>query len=86
MPVEIPGEICVSGMGVGGGYLNRPELTAEKFIIDPFSETSQTRMYRTSDLGKYLSDGTILFLGRMDSQVKIRGYRVELGEIKEVLK
>lgn len=86
VPVGVAGEIWIGGIGVGGGYLNRHDLTAEKFIADPFLEMAHGHMYRTGDLGKYLPDGTILFLGRMDSQVKIRGYRVELGEIEEVLK
>jgi amino acid adenylation domain-containing protein/non-ribosomal peptide synthase protein (TIGR01720 family) len=84
-PVGVPGEICVSGVGVGRGYLNRPELTAEKFITDPFITTAGVRMYRTGDLGRWLPDGTIEYLGRIDDQVKLRGYRIELGEIEYVL-
>lgn len=83
-PIGVAGEICVSGIGVGRGYLNRPELTAEKFIKDPFRD-GDVRMYRTGDLGKWLPDGTVLHLGRIDDQVKIRGYRIELGEIERVI-
>jgi amino acid adenylation domain-containing protein len=83
--VGVPGEICVAGVGVGRGYLNQPALTAEKFVADPFAAQQGTKMYRTGDRGRWLPDGTIDYLGRMDSQVKIRGYRIELGEIEEVL-
>ncbi len=80
------GEICIGGPGVALGYLNCPELTAEKFAPDPFSSTSNgSRLYRTGDLGRFDSNGEIEFLGRMDSQVKIRGYRVELGEIESTI-
>lgn len=78
----IAGEIFIGGDGVAKGYLNRPELTAEKFINDPFSKQSGAKMYRTGDLGKFLPDGEIVCLGRIDSQVKIRGYRIETGEIE----
>jgi amino acid adenylation domain-containing protein len=81
-PIGAPGEIYVGGAGVAHGYLNRPELTAERFVADPFANESSTRMYKTGDLGRYLADGTIEFLGRNDFQVKIRGYRIELGEIE----
>ncbi|RBL90135.1 non-ribosomal peptide synthase/polyketide synthase [Chitinophaga flava] len=84
-PVGVPGEICVSGVGVGRGYLNRPELTAEKFINDPFITGMTVRMYRTGDLGRWLPDGSLEYLGRIDDQVKVRGYRVELGEIEHAL-
>ncbi|MGO4295024.1 amino acid adenylation domain-containing protein, partial [Chitinophaga sp. RAB17] len=83
-PVGVPGEICVSGVGVTRGYLNRPDLTARQFINDPFVAT-RGRMYRTGDLGRWLPDGNVEYLGRMDEQVKIRGYRIELGEIESVL-
>ncbi|MES2731695.1 MAG: AMP-binding protein, partial [Bacteroidota bacterium] len=83
-PVGVPGEICVSGVGVGRGYLNNPSLTAEKFLQDPF-QSEPTRLYCTGDLGRWLSDGTLEYLGRIDEQVKIRGYRIELGEIENVL-
>jgi amino acid adenylation domain-containing protein len=84
-PMGVAGEICVSGIGVGRGYLNRAELTAEKFVKDPYSENGPVPMYRTGDLGKWLPDGTIVHLGRIDDQVKIRGYRIELGEIERVI-
>ncbi|WP_027388228.1 non-ribosomal peptide synthetase [Chryseobacterium gregarium] len=79
VPVGVPGEICIAGAGVAKGYLHNPELTNEKFIENPFS--SGSKMYRTGDLGSWLADGNIEYLGRIDDQVKIRGYRVELGEI-----
>jgi len=78
----ISGEIYISGDGVGKGYLNRAELTDEKFIEDPFAKTTGTKMYRTGDLGSFLPNGDIECLGRIDSQVKIRGYRIETGEIE----
>ncbi|MCH6234725.1 non-ribosomal peptide synthetase [Cognataquiflexum rubidum] len=84
-PIGIPGELCIGGDGVGRGYLNRPELTSEKFVRDPFSETKDARFYRTGDLAKWLPDGNIEYLGRIDDQVKIRGHRIELGEIETVL-
>ncbi len=86
VPCGVIGEICIGGAGVGGGYLNHPELTAEKFVKNPFSSSAQENIYRTGDLGKNLQDGTILYLGRMDAQVKFHGHRVELGEIENVLK
>ena len=85
VPLGVPGEIFIGGDGVTLGYLNRPELTAEKFIRDPFSSRPNARMYRTGDLGRYLRDGRIEFQGRIDNQVKIRGFRIELGEIETVL-
>jgi amino acid adenylation domain-containing protein len=85
MPIGVPGEIYVGGAGLARGYWNRPELTAEKFIVNPYSNGSGTRLYKTGDLGCYLRDGNIEFLGRIDNQVKVRGYRIELGEIEEVL-
>ena len=85
MPVGVPGEIFISGLGLGRGYLDRPGLTAEKFIPNPFSDTPGARMYRTGDLARYLPDGNIEFLGRIDHQVKIRGFRIELGEIETLL-
>ncbi len=81
VPIGVPGEICVSGIQVGRGYLGRPDLTAEKFIPDPFDQTGK-RLYRSGDLGRYRQDGTIEFLGRIDHQVKIRGVRIEPGEIE----
>jgi len=79
------GELCIGGVGVAGGYLNRPELTAEKFVADRFSSNPNARLYRTGDRVRYLANGEIEFLGREDDQVKIRGFRVEPGEIEEVL-
>ena len=84
-PVGVSGEICIGGAGLARGYLNRPELTSEKFIKDPFSKKAGARLYKTGDLGRWLPDGNIEYLGRMDDQVKIRGYRIELGEIESVL-
>jgi amino acid adenylation domain-containing protein len=85
MPVGVTGEICIGGVGVGRGYLNRPELTAERFMKDPFSSDPQARLYKTGDLGRWRADGTIEYLGRNDQQVKIRGLRIELGEIETQL-
>jgi amino acid adenylation domain-containing protein len=79
-----PGEICIGGAGLARGYHNRPDLTAEKFIPDPFTN-SAGRLYRTGDLGRLLPDGQIAFLGRIDDQIKIRGYRIEPSEISSVL-
>lgn len=83
LPVGIPGEICIGGDGVAREYLNRPELTAQSFVRDPF--TPGGRMYRTGDIGKWLPDGSIMFLGRADEQIKIRGYRIEPGDIEHHL-
>ena len=85
VPIGVIGEIGIAGVGVGRGYLNRPELTADRFMADVYGEPG-SRMYRTGDLGRYLPDGTIEFLGRSDFQVKIRGFRIELGEVEEVLR
>ena len=82
LPVGVPGELLIGGEGVVRGYLERPDLTDERFIPDPFSDRHDARMYRTGDLARWNEDGTIDFLGRMDHQVKIRGYRIELGEIE----
>ena len=85
VPVGVGGEIYIGGPGLAIGYLNRPELTAQRFICDPFSDTPDARMYKTGDLGRWRSDGSIEFLGRNDHQVKIRGFRIELGEIETCL-
>ena len=84
-PIGINGELCIGGDGVSHGYLNQPELTAEKFILNPFSSNSGARLYRTGDLARRLPDGRLEFAGRIDHQVKIRGFRIELGEIETVL-
>lgn len=86
VPVGIIGEIYVGGDGITKGYWNRPTLTAERFIVNPFSNENSNKLYKTGDLGKYRLDGTIDFIGRKDSQVKIRGYRIELEEIRELIK
>ncbi|HXP82782.1 MAG TPA: amino acid adenylation domain-containing protein [Verrucomicrobiae bacterium] len=82
VPPGVIGEVHIGGVGVGRGYLNRTELTREKFLDDPFSNRSRARLYKTGDLARHRKDGTLEFLGRVDGQVKVRGRRIELGEIE----
>ncbi|MBL6449152.1 amino acid adenylation domain-containing protein [Fulvivirga sp. 29W222] len=83
MPVGVPGEICVAGAGVSSGYWQQPELTGKKFIKNPFKDNS--RIYLTGDKGKWMPDGEVVMLGRIDQQVKVRGYRIETGEVEQAL-
>ena len=85
LPVGMPGELYLAGVGVARGYLNQPELTAEKFLPDPFNNNAGSRLYRTGDKVRWNADGQLEFLGRIDQQVKFRGFRIELGEIEAVL-
>jgi amino acid adenylation domain-containing protein len=85
VPIGIPGELYIGGDGLAPGYLNRPELTAQKFVPDPFSSTAGSRLYRSGDLVRWRENGTLEYLGRVDLQVKLRGFRIELEEIEAVL-
>lgn len=86
VPAGVPGEIYIGGVGVGRGYINHPDWTAERFVADPFTGDRQARLFKTGDFGRYRADGVIEFLGRRDGQVKIAGNRVELGEIESALR
>ncbi len=84
-PIGVPGELHIGGVALARGYLNNPALTAEKFVVNPFDKEGQSRLYKTGDLVRYLSDGNIEYLERIDHQVKIRGFRIEIGEIEAAL-
>ena len=85
VPIGVPGELYIGGDGLARGYLNRPDLIDEKFITNPFNDKPGSNLYKTGDLARYLPDGNIEFLGRIDNQVKIRGFRIELGEIEAAI-
>ena len=85
LPIGVPGELYIGGSGLARGYLNRPELTQAKFIPNPFPNRRSERLYKTGDRVRYLNNGNIEFLDRIDNQVKIRGFRIELGEVESVL-
>jgi len=85
VPIGVPGELWIAGDGLARGYVDRPELTADRFVVQRLSDTIQERLYRSGDMVRWLADGTLEFLGRQDNQVKLRGFRVELGEIESIL-
>ncbi|MES1022179.1 amino acid adenylation domain-containing protein [Gloeocapsa sp. BRSZ] len=85
VPIGVVGELHIGGLGLARGYLNQPQLTAQKFIPNPFSQTPGERLYKTGDLARYRTDGVLEYLGRIDDQVKIRGFRIELAEIQSVI-
>src|SRR5262249_31778562 len=85
IPLDTIGELYVAGLGVGAGYLNQPETSAERFVHDPFTRTRFERLYRTGDLGRCRPDGVLEFVGRVDYQIKVRGIRIELQEIESAL-
>jgi amino acid adenylation domain-containing protein len=85
VPLGVPGELCIGGEGLARGYMNHPEMTDQQFIPNPFRADPLSKLYKTGDLVKYRSDGTLEFLGRLDHQIKLRGFRIELGEIEAVL-
>src|SRR5204863_8393326 len=82
LPLGASGELWIGGAGVARGYRRRPELTAERFIKDPFSVSAVERLYRTGDLARYRGDGRVEYLGRLDQQIKLRGFRIELGDVE----
>jgi len=85
VPIGVIGELFIGGVGIGRGYLRRPELTADKFVPNPFASEAGARLYKTGDLARYLPDGNLEYVGRLDDQIKIRGFRVELGEVEALL-
>ena len=85
LPIGIPGELYIGGLGLARGYINRPEMTADRFVANPFAADPDSRLFRTGDLCRWREDGTLEILGRLDHQVKLRGFRIELGEIETVI-